>query len=92
MIRFQSWAAATTAGEVLRKTRSGNVPDATRLLEIYYFGSAENYFHRPIANANEVEARRLARDVAQYRDVYRTNRAEWDTVEQKLEKELASVK
>jgi len=78
-------------GSTLRELRSGDGAGATSSLERLYFHTAENFFHDPRA-ASEHDAKRLAEELVQYRSVYRTNSADWDTFEQKLEKQLAAMK
>jgi len=90
-IHMQSRVTSFVLGDALRKLRSGDNVGAIRSLEPFYFGTAENFFHEPGA-ANETEAKTLAKELVQYRRAYRTNSADWDQFEQKLEKQLASVK
>jgi hypothetical protein len=91
MIHLNSQVTSHLLGGALREIRSGDMAGATRLLETFYFGAAENFFHAP-GTANETEAKKLAKELVQYRSTYRTNSADWDVIEQKLEKELANVK
>ena len=90
-IHMDSKVTSFVLGDALRKIRSGDNAGAMRSLETYYFGAAENFFHQP-GTATETEAKKLAKELVQYRHAYRTNSADWDPFEQKLEMELASVK
>ena len=75
----------------LQKLRAGDIPGATRLLEPFCFGSAENFFNtQPPHNDSETEM--LAQEMLQYRATYRTNSADWDGFERKLEVELGNEK
>lgn len=76
----------------LQKIRAGDIPDATHLMETLCFGSAEVYYHAPTNNSWNGATTTLTPELLKYRAVYRTNSADWDASERKLEVELANVK
>jgi hypothetical protein len=76
----------------LQKIRAGDIPSATHLMETVCFGSAEVYYHAPTNNVWNGVTTTLTPGLLKYRAAYRTNSADWDVMEQKLEVELASVK
>lgn len=91
----------------LQKLRAGDVPDATRLLERVCFDSAHIFYKEPnptgevskwgraVGLAKYPDAattKSIAQELSKYRATYRTNRADWDEMERKLEVELANVK
>lgn len=91
MIDTQSMATSNITLGALQKLRAGNISGATRLMEIFCFGEAEVYFHGR-TDYTDSEHEMLAQMLLQYRANYRTNSADWDTSEQKLEVVLAGVK
>jgi hypothetical protein len=91
MIRIHSMATSSITLGALQKLRAGNIPGATRLLESFCFGSAENFYYtQPPRNDSGAEL--LAQELLQYRATYRTNSVDWDVFERKLEVELAGEK
>jgi hypothetical protein len=91
-----------------QQLRAGDIPGATRLMEQVCFGSAHLFYKDPAPSAGEAsqwgraqglsrypgpaEAKALAQELLKYRAAYRTNNADWDDMERKLEAELAKVK
>lgn len=76
----------------LQSLRAGDIPLATRQMEKFCFDSAERAFKYPQPPPYDDMVRILARGLVQYRATYRTNSADWDTMERKLEVELAKEK
>ena len=70
--------------------RAGDVAGGTRQLETECFASAKIYYNNPTLDPDSTRA--LAKDLSVYRAAYRTNSAEWDKWEQKLEPQLAKIK
>jgi len=91
MIRIHSQATSLITLGALQKLRAGDISDAIRLLEPFCFGSAENFFNTQPPH-NDSGAEMLAQEMLQYRATYRTNSADWDDFERKLEVQLASEK
>jgi hypothetical protein len=75
----------------LQKLRAGDIPGATRLLETFCFGQSEVFFHGR-TDYSDSEHEMLAQMLLQYRAAYRTNSADWDVSERKLEVILAGEK
>lgn len=73
----------------LRILRTGDIPRATRSMEAECFASAKIYYNNPIPDLGKIE---LAKALSAYRAVYRTNSADWDDWERKLEIQLAKIK
>jgi hypothetical protein len=67
-----------------------DIPRATRSMETECFASAKIYFNNPTLGSNSDTA--LAKDLAMYRAAYRTNSADWNDWERKLEVQLAKIK
>jgi hypothetical protein len=88
MIHQNSKVTSMVTLGALQKFRSGDIPGGTRLLETFCFGSAENFYHDPTYS----DGKELAPGLVEYRAAYRTNRAEWSDIEQKLELQLAKVR
>jgi hypothetical protein len=88
MIHQNSKVTSLVTLGALQKFRAGDIPGGTRLLETFCFGSAENCYHDPTYS----DGKELAPVLLEYRAAYRTNRAEWSDIEQKLEQQLAKVK
>jgi len=92
---------------VLEKLRAEDVEGATRLMERLCFDSAHIFYKEPFARGAEASpwarAQGLTRSpdaamvkafagvLSKYRAAYRTNSADWDEMERKLEGELARV-
>jgi hypothetical protein len=92
----------------LQTLRAGDIPGATRFMEKACFSSAHIFYKYPTPSAEDVSdwgraqgwdrspdaatAKAFAGELVKYRAAYRTNRAEWDAMEQKLEVELARLK
>ena len=76
----------------LQSVRAGDIPGATRQMEKFCFGSAEIAFKDPQPPPYDELAKNLARELLKYRATYRTNSADWDVLERKLEAELAKLK
>ena len=91
MIRLHSIATSGITLGALQKLRAGDIPGVTRLLEPFCFGSAENFFNT-LPPHNDSGAEMLAQELLQYRAMYRTNSADWDDFERKLEVQLATEK
>lgn len=94
--------------EALRRLRAGDLPRATRFMETCCFTAAQSFYKDPTPRPGEAgawgraqgldrwpdtnAARALAKGLSVYRDTYRTNSADWDGEERKLEAQLAKVK
>ena len=91
MIDTTSMAAGCITFGALQKLRAGNVTGATRLLETFCFGQSEVFFHGR-SDYSDSGHELLAQMLLQYRANYRTNSADWDDREWKLEAELAGEK
>jgi len=91
MIDTTSMAAGGITLGALQKLRAGDIPGATRLLEAFCFGQSEVFFHGR-SDYNDSGHELLAQMLLQYRAAYRTNSADWDDRERKLEVELAGEK
>ena len=92
----------------LQWLRAGDIPHATQFMEFYCFDAARMYYRDPIPPPGEANewarrqgldrwpdtnaARILAKELWEYRAAYRTNSAEWNYVEAKLQTQLAKVK
>ena len=76
----------------LQKIRAGDIPGATHLMEVVCFGAAVVYYHAPANNVWNGVTTTLTPELLKYRAAYRTNSADWDTMERELEAELTSVK
>ena len=76
--------------DALQKLRAGDIPRATRSIETFCFATAEVFYHD--STLGDGEAKTLAQELLQYRAIYRTNSADWDVTERKLEVQLANVK
>ena len=92
----------------LQQLRAGDIARATRLVETLCFNSAHIFYKQPTPNPAEasqwahaqgldrspdaVMIRDFAQELSKYRATYRSNGADWDTMEQKLELELIKVK
>ena len=76
----------------LQKIRAGDIPGATKLMETVCFGAAEVYYHDPTNKVWNGVTTTLTPELLKYRAAYRTNSADWDVLERKLEVELASIK
>jgi hypothetical protein len=61
-------------------------------MEKFCFGSAEIAYKDPQPPPYDQLAKNLARELVKYRATYRTNSADWDVLERKLEAELARLK
>jgi hypothetical protein len=88
MIHQNSKVTSLVTLGALQKLRVGDIPGGTRLLEKFCFGQSEVFYHDPTYS----DGKELAPGLLQYRAVYRTNSAEWDDTERKLEVQLANVK
>ena len=92
----------------LQQLRAGDVQRATRFMETACFTSAQTFYKAPAPSPGEAsqwgraqglsrypgpaEAKALAQELLKYRAAYRTNNADWDNMERKLEVQLAKVK
>ena len=92
----------------LQQLRAGDIPRATRQIETYCFTSAQIFYKDPTPSPGEASvwgravglsqwpdaavAKALAKGLLEYRAAYRTNSADWDVMERKLEVQLAKVK
>ncbi len=92
----------------LQQLRAGDVPRATRFMETACFTSAQTYYKDPIPTSGEASewgralglgrwpdgdvAKELAKELSGYRATSRTNSADWDDKERKLETQLAKIK
>jgi hypothetical protein len=88
MIHQNSKVTSLVTLGALQKLRAGDIPGGTRLLETFCFGESEVFYHDPTYS----DGKELAPGLLQYRATYRTNSADWDTMERKLEVQLANVK
>ncbi len=92
----------------LQQLRAGDIPRATRFMETVCFTSAQTFYKDPTPSPGEASewgraqglsrwpnaelARQLAKGLSEYRAAYRTNSADWDPMERKLEVLLAKQK
>jgi hypothetical protein len=88
MIHQNSKVTSLVTLDALQKLRVGDIPGGTRLLEAFCFGQSEVFYHDPTYS----DGKELAPGLLQYRATYRTNSADWDIMERKLEARLANVK
>jgi hypothetical protein len=107
-IQLHSWSQTMISLGALQQLRAGDVPGATRVIEKVCFGSAQIFYKEPPLDPAKVSdwgrangmasnpmpevARELTQGLVQYRVAYRTNSADWDDMERKLEVQLAKVK
>jgi hypothetical protein len=91
MIDTTSMATSGITIGALQKLRAGDIPGATRLLETFCFGESEVFFHGR-TDYRDSGHELLTQELLQYRATYRTNSADWDVRERKLEVELAGEK
>ena len=106
-IGLNHFSQATALIAALQKLRAGEIESATRFLEKVCFGSAHIFYKDPKPRPDEVSdwgraqgggqhseavVKEVARQIAEYRATYRTNSAEWDDMERKLDGELATMK
>ncbi len=107
-LRQGSFAQSIGFLAALQKLRAGDSQRATRFMETVCFTAAQTYFKDPTPSPGEASvwgraqglgrwpdtsaAKAVAQELLEYRATYRTNRADWDTMEQKLEVQLAKVK
>ena len=91
MIDVTSMATSNITLGTLQKLRANDIPGATRLLEAFCFGESEVFFHGR-TDYSDSGHELLAQELLQYRAAYRTNSADWDASEQKLEVVLAGEK
>jgi hypothetical protein len=73
----------------LQILRAGDISRATRSMETECFASGKIYFNNPTPDFGNLE---LAKALSEYRATYRTNSANWDIWERKLEPQLAKIK
>jgi hypothetical protein len=73
----------------LQILRTGDISRATRCLETECFASGKIYYNNPNPDLGKVQ---LAKALSEYRATYRTNSADWDDWERKLEPQLAKIK
>jgi hypothetical protein len=73
----------------LQILRAGDISSATRSMETECFASGKIYYNNPNPDLGKVQ---LAKALSEYRATYRTNSADWDDWERKLEPQLAKVK
>jgi hypothetical protein len=96
LIQHQTMVTSFVTLGALQELRAGDIPGATRLTESSCFGESEMFFHNPTcsngAPKDDGAAKQLTKELLQYRAIYRTNSADWDDGERKLEAELAKVK
>ncbi len=76
----------------LQSVRAGDIAGATRQMEKFCFDSAEIAYKDPQPPPYDQMAKHLARQLLKYRATYRTNSADWDAMERKLEVLLAKQK
>ena len=91
MIDVTSMATSNITLGALQKLRANDISGATRLLEEFCFGESEVFFHGR-TDYNDSGHEMLAQELLQYRATYRTNSADWDASERKLEVVLAGEK
>jgi hypothetical protein len=73
----------------LQILRAGDISSATRSMETECFASGKIYYNNPNPDLGKVQ---LAKALLEYRATYRTNSADWDDWERKLEPQLAKIK
>ena len=79
--------------DALDKIRAGDVSGGTKSVEAMCFSSAAIIYGDPILRhdfVGQVTRKTMIDDLRHYRQTYRTNSAEWTTMERSLEKHLAS--
>jgi hypothetical protein len=91
MLDIQTMATSNITLGALQKLRAGDISGATRLMETFCFGEAEVFFHGRTDYQDSVHEL-LAQMLLQYRAHYRTNSADWDVSERKLDVVLAGTK
>ena len=107
-IHMANWAQSFICLGALQQLRAGDVPGVTRVMETMCFGSAQIFYKEPSLDPAKVSdwgracgmdrhpSREMARELTQgllkYRGAYRTNSADWDDMERKLEVQLAKLK
>lgn len=91
MIDTQTMSTSFITLGALQKLRAGDIQGATRSLESFCFGDAEVFYHGR-SDYSDSGHELLAQEILQYRAAFRTNSADWDDRERKLEAELAGEK
>jgi hypothetical protein len=107
-IHMQSFAHSLVSLGALQQLRGGDIPGVTRLVEKMCFGSAQLFYKEPPLDPAKVSdwgrfngmdrpplpevLRELTQGLLKYRAAYRTNSADWDEMERKLEVQLAKLK
>ena len=107
-IHMASWAQSMISLGALQQLRAGEIPSVTRLIEQMCFGSPQIFYKEPPLDPAKVSdwgrangmgvnprpevANELTQGLLKYRAAYRTNRADWDDMERKLELQLAKFK
>ena len=76
----------------LQSVRAGEIAGATRQMEEFCFDSAEIALKDPQPPPYDQMAKNLARELLKYRATYRTNSADWDAMERKLQVQLTKAK
>ena len=77
----------------LQKIRAGDTQGATDSMEKTCFDSAHTFFKNPTPGYPDAgTVKEIAKELSEYRATYRTNTADWDDMERKLDAELAKVK
>ncbi|HEY5914882.1 MAG TPA: hypothetical protein VJA21_30185 [Verrucomicrobiae bacterium] len=69
----------------LQSVRAGDIAGATRQMEKFCFDSAEIAYKDHQPPPYDQMSKHLARELLKYRATYRTNSADWDPMERKLE-------
>jgi hypothetical protein len=106
-IKEVHFAQSLSSFGALQKLRAGDAPGATRAIEKTCFASAHIFFKDPHPSARDISdwgrsvgwdrvtdapaTKEFAAELVKYRATYRTNSADWDTMEQKLAVELTKV-
>ena len=76
----------------LEPLREGDISRAIHIMERVCFTSAHTFYKDPTPEyLDDATVKQVARGLSQYRATYRTNSADWDDAEQKLEIELAKI-
>jgi hypothetical protein len=107
-IRQGSLGQTTGFLAALQHLRAGDIPRATRFMETVCFTSAQTFYKDPTPSPGEASewgraqglsrwpnaavVKQLAKGLSEYRATYRTNSADWDAMERKLEVLLAKQK
>jgi hypothetical protein len=77
--------------DALKRFRAGETESGIRRVETMCFSAAYCLYDNPKLR-DDVTTKLFLKDLRDYRDAYRTNKAEWSPTEQRLEKALENWK